>query len=68
MFDHRVAEPAGDAVDGALAAVTIGLSMRVVGILLLAALMVLSVIAAARIAWSLRSTILISKGIGLPPC
>ena len=39
-----------------LAAVTIALSMRVVGILL---------IAASRIAWSMRSTILLGMGIGL---
>src|SRR5512132_1307454 len=49
----------------ALAAVTIALSMRIVGILLIAALMVLPVIAASRIAWSMRSTILIGMGIGL---
>ena len=39
--------------------------MRIVGILLIAALMVLPVIAAGRIAWSVRSTILIAMGIGL---
>ena len=49
----------------ALAAVTIALSMRVVGILLIAALMVLPVIAASRVAWSLRSTMLLSMGLGL---
>jgi zinc transport system permease protein len=49
----------------ALAAVTIALSMRVVGILLIAALMVLPVIAASRIAWSLRSTMLLSMVLGL---
>ena len=48
-----------------LAALTIGVSMRIVGILLIAALMVLPVIAAQRIAWSLRSTIGISMLIGL---
>jgi zinc transport system permease protein len=48
-----------------LAAVTVGISMRVVGILLIAALMVLPVIAAARVAWSLRSTVLIASAIGL---
>jgi zinc transport system permease protein len=48
-----------------LAAVTIALSMRVVGILLIAALMVLPVIAAARVAWSMRSTLLLAMGIGL---
>jgi zinc transport system permease protein len=40
-------------------------SMRIVGILLIAALMVLPVIAAGRIAWSIRSTILLSMGLGL---
>jgi len=49
----------------ALAGVTIALSMRIVGILLIAALMVLPVIAASRVAWSLRSTILIAMGIGV---
>ena len=42
----------------AVAAVTVAISMRIVGILLVAALMVLPVIAAGRIAWSVRSTIL----------
>jgi zinc transport system permease protein len=54
-----------NAVTAALAAVTIALSMRVVGILLIAALMVLPVIAASRLAWSLRSTLLLGMGIGL---
>ena len=49
----------------ALTGLTIGISMRTVGILLIAALMVLPVIAASRIAWSIRSTILIACGIGL---
>lgn len=49
----------------ALAAVTIALSMRVVGILLVAALMVLPVSAAGRIAWSMRSTLVLSTAIGL---
>ena len=49
----------------ALAAVTIALSMRVVGILLIAALMVLPVTAASRVAWSLRSTLLLSMALGL---
>jgi zinc transport system permease protein len=48
-----------------LAAVTVALSMRVVGILLVAALMVLPVSAAGRIAWSMRSTFLLSLAIGL---
>jgi zinc transport system permease protein len=54
-----------NALTAALAAVTIALSMRVVGILLIAALMVLPVIAAARVAWSMRSTVLIAMAIGL---
>jgi zinc transport system permease protein len=48
-----------------LAALTIGISMRIVGILLIAALMVVPVIAAQRIAWSLRSTMMLSVAIGL---
>ena len=49
----------------ALAGVTVAISMRVVGLLLVAALMVLPVIAATRIAWSVLSTIGISVVIGL---
>jgi zinc transport system permease protein len=49
----------------ALAAVTVALSMQVVGILLVAALMVLPVSAAGRVAWSMRSTLALSMGIGL---
>jgi zinc transport system permease protein len=48
-----------------LAALTIGVSMRIVGILLIAALMVLPVVAAQRLAWSLRSTIGLSIAAGL---
>lgn len=48
-----------------LAALTIALSMQIVGILLIAALMVLPVTAATRIAWSMRSTLLLSAAIGL---
>jgi zinc transport system permease protein len=48
-----------------LAALTVALSMRVVGILLVAALMVLPVVAATRIAWSMASTVLLSIGLGL---
>jgi zinc transport system permease protein len=48
-----------------LAGITIAVSMRIVGILLIAALMVLPVIAASRIAWSVRSTILLAMGIGV---
>jgi zinc transport system permease protein len=39
--------------------------MRVVGILLVAALMVLPVSAASRIAWSMRSTLLLAMAVGL---
>jgi zinc transport system permease protein len=49
----------------ALTGITIGISMRIVGILLIAALMVLPVIAASRIAWSIASTIFLSMGIGV---
>jgi zinc transport system permease protein len=49
----------------ALAALTIALSMQIVGILLIAALMVLPVTAATRLAWSMRSTLLLSSAIGL---
>jgi zinc transport system permease protein len=52
-------------VVASLAALTIGVSMRIVGILLIAALMVLPVIAAGRVAWSLRSTVMLASGIGL---
>jgi zinc transport system permease protein len=48
-----------------LAAVTIAVSMRVVGILLIAALMVLPVIAAGRVAWSMASTVVLSMVVGL---
>ena len=47
-----------------LAALTVAISMRIVGILLIAALMVLPVIAASRLAWSMRSTILLAMAIG----
>ena len=49
----------------ALAGITIAVSMRIVGILLIAALMVLPVISAGRLAASIRSTIVLSMGIGL---
>jgi zinc transport system permease protein len=48
-----------------LAATTVAVSMRIVGILLIAALMVLPVIAATRIARSMRSTFLLGMAIGL---
>jgi zinc transport system permease protein len=49
----------------ALAGITIAVSMRIVGILLIAALMVLPVISASRVAWSVRSAILLAMAIGL---
>jgi zinc transport system permease protein len=57
--------PVLNGVISMLAALTIGVSMRIVGILLIAALMVLPVIAAQRIAGSLRSTIGMSICFGL---
>ena len=48
-----------------LAALTVAVSMRIVGILLIAALMVLPVTAASRVAWSMRSTLGLSMAIGL---
>jgi zinc transport system permease protein len=48
-----------------LTALTVALSMRIVGILLIAALMVLPVIAATRVTWSMRSTLLLSIALGL---
>ena len=71
VIDEEGARVAGVPIGGlnvalaALAAVTVALSMRVVGILLVAALMVLPVSAAGRIAWSMRSTLLLSMVIGL---
>jgi zinc transport system permease protein len=71
VLDEEGARVAGVPIAGlnvlvaTLAGLTIALSMRVVGILLIAALMVLPVIAASRIAWSMRSTLLLSITIGL---
>ena len=48
-----------------LAGVTIALSMRIVGILLIAALMVLPVTAAGRVARSVASTFVLAMAIGL---
>jgi zinc transport system permease protein len=48
-----------------LAGLTIALSMQIVGILLIAALMVLPVIASGRVAWSMRSSIALAMAIGL---
>jgi zinc transport system permease protein len=57
--------PALNALVSMLAALTIGVSMRIVGILLIAALMVLPVVAAQRVAWSLRSTMAFGSAFGL---
>lgn len=54
-----------NALVAVLAALTVGISMRIVGILLIAALMVLPVIAAQRLAWSLGSTLGLAMAIGL---
>jgi zinc transport system permease protein len=48
-----------------LAALTIAVSMRIVGILLIAALMVLPVMAAERLAWSMRSALSLAMVIGV---
>jgi zinc transport system permease protein len=48
-----------------LAAITVAVSMRIVGILLIAALMVLPVMAASRIAWSMRSALGLAMVVGL---
>ena len=48
-----------------LAGVTIAVSIRVVGVLLIAALMVLPVTAASRVAWSLLSALLLAMAIGV---
>ncbi len=71
VIDEDGARVVGVPVDGlniavaALAAVTVALSMRVVGILLVAALMVLPVSAASRVAWSMRSALLLSMAFGV---
>jgi zinc transport system permease protein len=57
--------PALNTLVSMLAALTIGVSMRIVGILLIAALMVLPVVAAQRVAWSLRSTMALGSAFGL---
>ena len=57
--------PALNGLISVLAALTIGVSMRIVGILLIAALMVLPVIAAQRVAWSVRSTMGLAIRFGL---
>ena len=57
--------PVLNGVVSLLAPLTVGISMRIVGILLIAALMVLPVIAAQRVAWSLRSAMALSVAIGL---
>jgi zinc transport system permease protein len=57
--------PVLNVVLAVLAATTVAVSMRIVGVLLIAALMVLPVIAASRVSWSLRSTLFLSMAIGL---
>ena len=71
VLDEEGARVAGapigllNGVVAVLAALTVALSMRIVGILLIAALMVLPVVAAGRVAWSMRSTLGLAMGIGL---
>jgi zinc transport system permease protein len=64
----RVAGVRVDVLNGVvavLAALTVALSMQIVGILLIAALMVLPVVAANRVAWSLASTLGLSVAFGV---
>jgi zinc transport system permease protein len=71
VIDEEGARVAGvpvgalNVVVAGLAGVTIALSMRIVGILLIAALMVLPVVAAGRVAASMRAAVLLAMGIGL---
>jgi zinc transport system permease protein len=71
VLDEEGARVAGvpigrlNATVAALAALTVALSMRIVGVLLIAALMVLPVAAAGRVAWSMRSTLVLGIAIGL---
>ncbi len=71
VLDEEGARVAGvpvaalNVVVAGLAGVTVAVSMRVVGILLIAALMVLPVIAASRVARSMRGALLLAMGIGL---
>ena len=71
VLDEEGARAAGlpigalNVVLAVLTAVTVAVSMRIVGVLLIAALMVLPVVAAGRIAWSMRSSIALAMGIGL---
>jgi zinc transport system permease protein len=71
VIDEEGARVAGvpvgvlNVVVAGLVGVTIAVSMRIVGILLIAALMVLPVIAAGRIAWSMRSAVLLAMAIGV---
>jgi zinc transport system permease protein len=70
VLDEEGARVAGvpipflNVVVAVLAAATVAVSMRIVGVLLIAALMVLPVTAATRVAWSMRSTMLIAIVIG----
>ncbi|HXF97952.1 MAG TPA: metal ABC transporter permease [Gaiellaceae bacterium] len=71
VLDEEGARVAGVPVDAlnvalaALAAVTVALSLRVVGVLLIAALMVLPVSAGTRLGWSMRSAFALSLATGL---
>ena len=71
VLDEEGARVAGvpiaalNVVVAVLAALTVALSMRVVGILLIAALMVLPVVAASRLAGSIAATFAYSMAIGL---
>jgi zinc transport system permease protein len=70
VLDEEGARVAGapigllNAVVAVLAALTVAVSMRIVGVLLIAALMVLPVSAASRVAWSMHSTLALAIVIG----
>jgi zinc transport system permease protein len=71
VLDEEAAIVSGLPVSGlnigvaTLAALTVALSMQIVGVLLIAALMVLPVVAAMRIAWSMLSALGLAMSIGL---
>jgi zinc transport system permease protein len=71
VLDEEGARVAGvpvgalNVVVAGLAGVTVAVSMRIVGILLIAALMVLPVIAASRVARSMRGALLLSMALGV---
>jgi zinc transport system permease protein len=71
VLDEEGAKAAGlpvarlNIVIAGLVGVTVGVSMRIVGVLLVAALMVLPVVAASRLARSMRGTLLLGMAFGV---